>query len=202
MLHATEHIEVIVVDGGSNDRTVALSEPLADRVVQTTAGRARQMNAGSRVASGDVLLFLHADTTLPTDFFELIAGDFWCSKRGWGRFDVKLSGPATIYRIIESMMNLRSRITGICTGDQAIFVRRELFEETGGFAEIPLMEDIELSKRLKTVTKPFCISSAVVTSSRRWEKQGVARVIVTMWWLRLQYFLGVSAKDLARLYSP
>lgn len=157
------------------------------------------MNAGARLASGDIVLFLHADTCLPVDATAALDA-FWRSGAAWGRFDVTLSGAQPMLRIVEFMMNQRSRLTGICTGDQAMFVRKEVFEAEGGFAEIALMEDIELSRRLKRRSRPFCASARVVTSSRRWETRGVVKTILLMWYLRLLYFLGASPEALARRY--
>ncbi|MDH5300702.1 MAG: TIGR04283 family arsenosugar biosynthesis glycosyltransferase [Gammaproteobacteria bacterium] len=190
--------EVIVVDGGSDDQTVALASPLADCVLQVGRGRARQMNAGAASASGDVLLFLHADTTLP----EQVESELMCALRthGWGRFDVRLSGSAWVLRLVERMMNWRSRLTGVATGDQAMFVRRPLFVGVRGFPEIPLMEDVALSKTLRRYARPWCSRLRVVTSSRRWEQNGPWRTIWLMWRLRLAYFLGVSPQELAKRY--
>lgn len=191
--------ELILVDGGSSDETVACASPEVDRVIISERGRARQMNAGAAVASGDVLLFLHADTHLPGDTLSLISSMI-SPQRPWGRFDVRLSGKRKMFRVIENMMNWRSRLTGIATGDQAMFVLRSQFEMLGGFAEQPLMEDIELSKRLRRLAWPICIDTPLVTSSRRWEQRGVFTTILLMWRLRLLYWLGVDAKKLAELY--
>ncbi|WP_339806351.1 TIGR04283 family arsenosugar biosynthesis glycosyltransferase [uncultured Marinobacter sp.] len=191
--------EVIVVDGGSADGTAELARPLCDRVVVSEKGRARQMNAGAAAARGDILLFLHADTQLPAaalDHLQAFAG----SDRHWGRFDVRLSGQRPLFRLIALMMNSRSRLTGIATGDQAMFVRRQLFQDLGGFRNIALMEDIELSRQLLRAGRPFCIADPVVTDSRRWEQQGPWRTIVLMWRLRWKYWRGVSPDELARLY--
>jgi rSAM/selenodomain-associated transferase 2 len=193
--------EVIVVDGGSKDGTVALSQPFADRVIRADRARSRQMNAGAKAAKGDILLFLHADTLLPENAAQSIINGLKGQRGRWGRFDVRLSGSHYFLRIIEHLMNLRSRFTGIATGDQAIFVRRRLFEAMGGFPDIDLMEDIALSRILKRYGRPLCLRQWVVTSSRRWEKKGVLRTILQMWRLRLAYALGVDPKHLARLYE-
>ena len=193
--------EVIVVDGGSSDHTSAIARELADKVVDCARGRAHQMNAGAAVASGDVLLFLHADTQLPEQADRLIAGALLDQKIAWGRFDVRLSGKHFLLRIIESLMNFRSRISGIATGDQAIFVRRALFVQLGGYPEIPLMEDIALCKLLKRAARPANLSTRVVTSSRRWEQRGIIRTVVLMWRMRLAYALGASPQRLAKLYQ-
>lgn len=191
--------EIILVDGGSVDRTAALAAPLADRVLSAPRGRSLQMNRGAAAAGGDVLLFLHADTDLPADCDQLIA-DALAGTEGWGRFDVRLSGRSLIFKLISVCMNLRSRLTGIATGDQAIFVSRELFERAGAFPPIALMEDIALSRRLRAHGRPHCLTARVVTSSRRWEQHGVIRTILKMWWLRLRYSLGADPDKLAASY--
>ena len=193
--------QVIVADGGSDDNTVALSLPLADRVIVAARGRARQMNAGARYAAGSVLLFLHADTLLPSDVGSLIMEGMEREGRSWGRFDVCLSGRQPLLRAVEFMMNRRSRLTGICTGDQAIFVRRALFEEIGGFPEIDLMEDLALCRKLKRRCPPLCLLRPVLTSSRRWDRDGVLRTVALMWWLRLAYVAGVDPRRLAMAYK-
>lgn len=191
--------EVIVVDGGSDDDTVALARPLCDRMVDSGRGRALQMNRGAAEASGEVLLFLHADTVLPERADQALGG-FLSSDRAWGRFDVRLSGRRPLFRVIALMMNQRSRLTGIATGDQGIFVRRSLFEALGGFRELPLMEDVELCRRLRRVSRPFCIRTPVVTDSRRWEQLGSWRTIMLMWRLRWRYWRGADPTELARAY--
>lgn len=191
--------EVLVVDGGSSDDTVALAAPLCDRLVESGRGRAQQMNRGAEVATGQVLLFLHADTLLPSGAARALQA-FMASDRAWGRFDVRLSGRRPVFRIIAGMMNLRSRLTGITTGDQGIFVRRSVFEGIGGYRDMPLMEDVELCRRLKRVSRPFCVSDPVVTDSRRWEQHGVWRTIMLMWRLRWRYWRGEDPAVLARAY--
>ena len=191
-------VEVVVVDGGSNDATVALAQQHAQGI-EVSRGRAVQMNAGARLATGNTLLFLHADTILPMGFCELLA-QFSSSDKAWGRFNVRLDGKQWPYRMIETMMNLRSRWSGIATGDQAIFVRREVFEAVDGYPLIDLMEDIELSCHLKKVSAPYCIDHQVVSSARRWQQNGITRTILLMWWLRLQYLLGVSPGYLLSQY--
>ena len=204
-LHALNELrqrgaELVVVDGGSTDDTWPLARVLADQVLLSPRGRAAQMNAGAKNCHADVLLFLHADTQLPQDADRLIAQAIaW--GHSWGRFDVRIDGPSPMLRVVERLMNLRSRLTGIATGDQAMFVRRDLFERLGGFADLPLMEDIELSKRLKKLGPPACVNLPVVTSARRWQQHGVWRTVLLMWRLRLAYFLGASPSALALRYG-
>jgi rSAM/selenodomain-associated transferase 2 len=193
-------VEMIVVDGGSSDATVRYAGPLVDRVISAPRGRAAQMNAGAATARGEVLLFLHADTTLPQNADRLLLDAFGRSPCAWGRFDVQIEG-RTFLTIVATMMNLRSRLSGIATGDQAMFVRREPFRAAGGFPEIALMEDIALSRRLKQFSRPLCIGEPVITSGRRWEKHGVLRTILLMWRLRLAYFFGAEPGALARQYG-
>lgn len=192
--------EIIVVDGGSDDDTITLSQPLADHVFQARHGRARQMNAGACQARGAVLLFLHADTQLPADCLQDIMTGLENSGKGWGRFNVRLSGRHQFLRVVESLMNIRSRLSGIATGDQAMFVRRDWFEQVKGFPDIPLMEDIALSRALKRLGAPLCLRQCVITSSRRWEQHGILRTVVLMWSLRLAYALGVDPCQLASRY--
>ncbi len=193
--------EVIVVDGGSHDITEAIAQPFSDHVIRSHRGRARQLNAGARIAKGDILLFLHADSLLSEGAVRAMLGAMKSKKRKWGRFDVRLSGNHPLLRIIESLMNRRSRITGIATGDQGIFVERELFERVGGFQDIDLMEDIALSKALKKYGRPVCLRQRVLTSSRRWEEKGILRTVFLMWRLRLFYFLGSDPGRLAQNYE-
>ncbi len=195
-----QNCELIVADGGSRDRSVALAGPLADRVVVGPRGRAAQMNAGARQANGDILWFLHADSLPPPDALSLIRAALAGRDRGWGRFDVRLSGRRPSLRMVEFSMNLRSRLAGIATGDQGIFVRRDLFERIGGYPPIALMEDIALSRALKRYGRPVCLRQRVLTSSRRWERDGIARTVLLMWRLRLAYFLGADPDHLARIY--
>jgi rSAM/selenodomain-associated transferase 2 len=191
--------EIIVVDGGSSDNTVAIAAQAADKVLQGSAGRAAQMNQGIDAADGDVLLFLHADTRLPADAISKIVG---AVEDGyfWGRFNVRLSGNHFMFRIIERMMNLRSCITGIATGDQAIFVSGESIGIVGAYPRLPLMEDIVFSKSLRSLGWPACIRQPVVTSSRRWEQKGIVQTVLLMWRLRLLFFFGVPAGKLAQQY--
>lgn len=194
--------EVIVVDGGSADHTVELARPLADRVLAAPRGRALQMNAGAAEARGDALLFLHADTALPAQADELVSEALHGKERAWGRFDVRIEGRHPMLRVVAFMMNLRSRWTGIATGDQALFVTRVAFVQAGGYPAIALMEDVALSAKLKRISRPACLHACVTTSGRRWEKHGVTRTILQMWRLRLAYFLGAEPARLARDYTP
>jgi len=198
-LRAQGH-EVIVVDGGSCDETVALAQPLVDQLLPAPAGRALQMNIGAQAAGGRVLWFVHADTRVPETAAQVIIDSVAHAAR-WGRFDVRLSGDRLLFRLVERMMNWRSRFTGIATGDQGIFVTRELFERVGGFAALPLMEDIDLSRRLKREQRPLCLRDTLTSSSRRWEQKGIVRTIALMWVLRLAYFLGVPPARLAMHYD-
>lgn len=191
--------EVIVCDGGSHDGTPALAGPLADRVLRAPPGRARQLNAGAAAARAPVLLFLHADTVLPEgadhQVHAAIAGG-----AGWGRFDVRIAGRPRMLRVVAALMNLRSRCTGIATGDQAIFTTRAAFARVGGFPDQALMEDVEICRRLRRIAPPACLRARVITSGRRWEQRGVWRTILLMWRLRWQYWRGVPADVLARAY--
>jgi rSAM/selenodomain-associated transferase 2 len=192
--------EVIVVDGESSDGTVAEAASLVDQLIIGPRGRARQMNAGASAAEGDTLLFLHADTRLPADADRLIRESLARTDCAWGRFDVELSGRGLHMRVTGRLISLRSRLTGIATGDQAIFVRRTTFESVGGFPDLPLMEDLELSRKLRRIGRPICLDQRVVTSSRRWEEKGFVRTVLLMWRLRLAYYLGMDVERLARSY--
>jgi rSAM/selenodomain-associated transferase 2 len=193
--------EVIVVDGGSGDATATLALPYADRVITGERGRALQMNRGAEAANGTILWFLHADTRIPERAEEEISGAVGATGSfRWGRFDVRLSGDHWLLSLTGRLMSLRSRLTGIATGDQGIFVRRELFESIGGYSDIPLMEDIDLSRRLKLLAPPYCSPEYLITSSRRWEANGIVRTVLLMWYLRLAYFFGRSPERLAGLY--
>lgn len=196
--------ELILVDGGSTDGTLSILQEmrataLLDKLLVSPSGRSRQMNRGAEAASSDLLLFLHADTVLPDGALLLLAP---CLAKPlvWGCFDVKLSGCSRSFRVIEWFMNKRSELTGIATGDQALFVSRALFEKVGGFAALPIMEDIELCRRLRRLVLPDRVPVAVVTSSRRWEKNGIYRTVALMWYLRLAYFMGVPASRLWQRY--
>ena len=201
--------EVIVVDGGSEDGSQQIASRAGAQVICAERGRARQMNAGAAVAQGDVLLFLHADTLLPLGAGQAIeaavrrsgrAYEYPQGEYAWGHFDVCINGRSFMLRVVAGLMNWRSRLTGIATGDQAMFVTRRAFESVGGFPEQPLMEDIELSRRLLALSRPICLMDRVVTSGRRWETHGVWKTIWLMWRLRWLYWRGVSAAELARSY--
>lgn len=193
-------VELFVVDGGSTDTTWAIACSLADHVLLAPRGRASQMNAGAKDATTDALLFLHADTQLP-DGADLLIAHALRAGHHWGRFDVRIDGAHAALHLVARLMNLRSRLTGIATGDQAIFVRRTVFESLGGFSDLPLMEDVELSTRLRRHSAPACIQTPVITSGRRWEAHGVWRTIALMWWLRAACFFGASTAALARWYG-
>lgn len=204
--------QIILVDGGSNDDSFEWAQKfIADlnnsnqsainwQVIQSQAGRARQMNKGASLATSDILLFLHADTELPTHAISVI--QMAIQKSEWGRFDVRLNSRQPMLWVVSQMINLRSRLTSIATGDQAIFITRRLFEQVGGYPQQALMEDVELCKRLKGISQPACLKSKVITSARRWEQHGTCRTILLMWQLRFDYWRGVSADNIkARYYK-
>ncbi len=193
--------EVIVVDGGSRDATREIAAALCDRVLSAPRGRAAQMNAGARASRGEILVFLHADTRLPGGALEAIEVALADPRRAWGRFDVRIDGRGWLLPVVAALMNLRSRLTGIATGDQAIFVRRAAFERVGGFPSIPLMEDVAISSALKKLSRPACLAERVATSGRRWESRGVLATVALMWRLRFAYALGADPHRLARRYD-
>lgn len=194
--------EVLLVDGGSSDGSLPFSRAMVDRILMTGVGRGRQMNLGAENAIHDILLFMHADSALPESGLEQLLAAMSINENQWGRFDVVLNNSGLAYRMISFMMNLRSRISGVATGDQGIFVRSSLFHRVGGFQIIPLMEDIALSKTLRKISRPVCISSKLKTSARRWEQQGVVRTVLLMWLIRLAYFAGARPDKLVKIYYP
>lgn len=192
--------EIILVDGGSSDSTLEIARPYVDKIINSEMGRARQMNLGANYASGDILWFLHADSIIPANADFLICNALSKPANLWGRFDIRLSGSKWIFRIIERLINLRSRLTSIATGDQGIFVLRNQFVRLNGFSDIPLMEDIDFSKRIKKFSHASCLNEKIMTSSRRWESKGILKTVLLMWYLRFAYFMGTSADKLARRY--
>ena len=194
-----ERCEIIIADADSTDDTHKFSSTFVDQFISVAKGRALQMNAGAEKASGDVLIFLHADTYLPEQALDYIQQGI-AKGAQWGRFDIQLTGQSPLLKVVAYMMNHRSHITGIATGDQVIYMTAEAFKKVGGYPDIPLMEDIEISKRLKKITPPYCIDAKVKSSARRWESFGVWRTIALMWSIRLRYFLGESPEILAQLY--
>jgi rSAM/selenodomain-associated transferase 2 len=194
-------VEVVLVDGGSSDGSVNLAEAHVDRVIHASTGRATQMNAGAAVASGQTLLFLHVDTCLPADADRMIADTLAKSTSGWGHFGVTIEGRHPLLPVIAWSMNRRSRVSGVGTGDQALFIRRDWFDAAGGFPAIALMEDIALCKILRKRAWPNVVNANVTTSGRRWERHGVVRTILLMWWLRLRYFFGARPEALAVHYE-
>ncbi|MDO9439310.1 MAG: TIGR04283 family arsenosugar biosynthesis glycosyltransferase [Beijerinckiaceae bacterium] len=191
---------IVVADGGSRDATPEIARPLCDALVTAPRGRASQMNAGAALASEDILLFLHADTQLPPDAPEQIVAAL-AGEKAWGRFDVRIEGRSRLLPVVARMMNWRSRLGGIATGDQAMFMRRSAFEAVGGFDNLPIMEDIALSRRLLRLSRPACLSGPAVTSGRRWDRHGALRTIVLMWRLRAAFYMGADAHELAAKYG-
>jgi len=195
-----KNCEIIIADGESIDNTRILAAPLTDKVITSAKGRARQMNSGARHAMGSVLIFLHADTSLPENALQVIQQQLGCGGK-WGRFDIQLSGTHFMLKVIAQMMNWRSKLTGIATGDQVIFVTRPAFDEVGEYPEISLMEDIALCKALKKISPPIILKDKVISSGRRWEHNGIYRTMLLMWSLRLRYFFGADPQMLDFLYT-
>jgi rSAM/selenodomain-associated transferase 2 len=193
--------ELILVDGGSDDDTRRIAAPWVDRLLQVPRGRARQLAAGAAQARGDWLWFLHADTLVSAEVLAALLHILHTGSGAWGRFDVRLSGQRWPLRIIERLINLRSRLSGIATGDQALFMHRDLYRRVGGWPQIPLMEDVALSRALKRIARPLCLYEQVLTSSRRWERQGVLATVLLMWYLRLAFTLGADPQVLAARYA-
>jgi rSAM/selenodomain-associated transferase 2 len=194
-----DHAEIIVVDGGSADNTFGLATAYADKVLSSEQGRAKQMNYGAEQATGDILLFLHADTQLPEHALSLIVQQL-TAQQPWGRFDIQLCGDSVLFTVIAFMMNWRSRLTGIATGDQVLFVSKTVFNAVGCYPDIALMEDIALSGALKKISPPVCLKAKVKSSARRWQHHGIYKTILLMWSLRLRYWLGQNPHYLAELY--
>ncbi len=192
--------EILVVDGGSQDDSVSIARSLGCKVFSTRASRGHQLGCGANHSKNDTLLFLHADTRLPFHAAQVIAHVLMGPGQLWGRFGVRFSNPHLVFRVIAWFMNKRSCLTGIVTGDHALFIKRELYFSCGGYKDVPLMEDVEFCRRLKKHASPVCLSEEVVTSSRRWEQNGVFKTVIMMWWLRLMFFFGQSPEKLARLY--
>lgn len=188
--------EIILSDGGSLDDTLQQAREFPVLIINSPSGRAHQMNTGARKARGEWLIFLHADTQLPADWMQLVAS----GPSKWGRFDVRLSGQYWLFRVIEKAINLRSRLTSVATGDQVLFFRRDFFNRLGGFPEIPLMEDIAMSKKARKIERPCCINKMVTTSSRRWEQNGPFSTVFLMWFMRFSYWIGIKPETLHRLY--
>jgi rSAM/selenodomain-associated transferase 2 len=193
-------VQLIVADGGSSDATAALAQAGGATLISAPRGRAVQMNAGAKRASAGVLVFLHADTLLPGDADRLIARALANGQTVWGRFDVRIAGQSPMLRVVAALMNLRSRWSGVATGDQAMFMTRAAFEAVGGFPVQPLMEDIEISRGLRRLSRPACLRAKVQTSGRRWETRGVWRTVLLMWRLRFAYWRGAAPERLAELY--
>ena len=193
--------ELIIVDGGSTDRTPQICAAARATVIHCSRGRGLQMNAGARQATGDILLFVHADTRLPASALDDIRTAMRDPECAGGRFDVALDGSHWMIPLIGALISLRSRLTQVATGDQAIFVRRDAFETIGGYPDIPLMEDVAFSRALKRRGKIACLRSRVITSARRWEMAGVWQTILKMWWLKSLYLFGIPPKRLKRYYS-
>jgi len=191
--------QLVLVDGGSDDNSAKIAKPLVDQVLHSPRGRARQMNCGAAGAQAGVLLFLHADTRLPDNAINLILQAVTDGYQ-WGRFDVSFDSSQPVFKLIAFMMNWRSRLTGIATGDQALFMTRQAFQAVVGFPNISLMEDIAVSTRLKKLGRPCCLTANVVTSARRWQQHGILKTILLMWWLRLRYFFGTDPSDLVARY--
>lgn len=191
--------QLLLVDGGSDDNSAKIAKPLVDQVLHSPCGRARQMNCGAAGAQADVLLFLHADTRLPDNAINLILQAVTDGYQ-WGRFDVSFDSSQPVFKLIAFMMNWRSRLTGIATGDQALFMTRQAFQAVVGFPNISLMEDIAVSTRLKKLGRPCCLTVNVVTSARRWQQHGILKTILLMWWLGLSYFFGADPSDLVARY--
>ena len=198
-LRTGPQLELVVVDGGSDDDTFAVAEAQADVAVRARRGRAEQLRVGVAKAKHPWLWLLHADTRTPPPLASAFAAHLPASP-GWGWCDVRLDGGGWPLRVIETAMNWRSALTSVTTGDQGIFAHRSLLAAVGGIPRQSLMEDVELCRRLRRLAAPRRFRQAITTSSRRWERDGVARTVVLMWALRLRYFLGADPEALAKRY--
>jgi len=194
-------VEVIVVDGGSSDRSRDEARPRCASLLVAPCGLARQMNAGAAAAKGDALVFVHADTLVPPGFAGDIAAALDDPAVVGGRFDLRLDDDAPLLRFIGWLISARSRLSRTGTGDQAIFVRRAVFERLGGYRDIAVCEDLDLSRRLKRAGRVACLRSRVTTSARRWRKHGVLATTMRMWFIRAAFLLGVPPARLAHLYN-
>lgn len=192
--------EILIVDGGSQDNSIQAAHELGCKAFATKASRGHQLHYGAERSRHELLLFLHADTLLPLHATEVIVQTLSKPDRLWGRFNVRFSSSKLVFRVIAWLMNKRSCLTGIVTGDHAMFIRRECYFNCGGYSDIPIMEDVEFCLRLKRIASPVCLSDEVITSSRKWEQKGVFSTILTMWKLRLMFFFGISPEKLAKLY--
>ncbi len=192
--------EIIVVDGGSDDDTAVLAHPFADRVVKGPRGRAAQMNEGAKVASGFIFLFLPTDTTLPADADTQVMIGRARDTSVWGRFDMRLTGRHPLLPIVARLLNRRSRSSGIASCEQAIFVQRETFFRIGGFTDIPVMEDVEISKRLRAISPPICVTSRVTVPAKRFDRDGLWTTLRTMWIMRLRYRMGMKPEEILKRY--
>jgi len=194
--------QIIISDGGSTDNTLNIAKNNVDNIINSKAGRAIQMNNGAKKANSDIICFIHADTIAPNNIDEIILNALNKSNKQWGFFNIKLNGSIFIFRLIEWFINTRSSLSKVATGDQGIFIKRDTFNKLAGFANIALMEDIELTKRLKKISPPVVIKQhTLLTSSRRWEKHGIVKTVFLMWQLRLRYFLGASPVSLSKQYK-
>ncbi|NNM51080.1 MAG: glycosyltransferase family 2 protein [Pseudomonadales bacterium] len=202
-LHALQRhgCEILLVDGGSDDHSPEIARSLGFAVLKSPRGRACQMNVGAKAAKGDILLFLHADTRLPEFADVLVTAILTHPRHCWGYFAVRIQGKPLMLHVVATLMTWRSRLSSVATGDQALFMRRDAFDSVGGFPEQPLMEDIEMSHRLRRLSRPAFLLQRVTTSGRRWESRGVWSTIFLMWRLRWAYWRGISAEALAGLYQ-
>ncbi len=192
--------EVIVVDGGSTDQSVVIAEQIGCICISTNPSRGHQLHIGAKKSSNQILVFMHADTLLPPSGLGNIRNVMEKANNYWGRFNVVFTNQKLVFKVIAWFMNKRSCLTGIVTGDHTFFMKREIYFNSGGFSDIPIMEDIELSKKLRKYSRPVCLSEKVITSSRKWEQQGVLKTILLMWYLRLLFYVGVPAEKLAKRY--